>query len=527
MIDVVWIGIAFGLGLLARQVGLPPLVGFLLAGFVLSALGRSGGETLQTISDLGITLLLFTIGLKLKIGSLLRPQVWGVASLHLIIVSIALGGVLLALAGSGLELLSGLRWPQCLLLGFALSFSSTVFGMKVLEGRADVSSVYGTTIIGILIVQDLAAVAFLAASTGKLPSWWALLLVPGLWPLRWVLFRTLERAGHGELLVLFGLTIAVGGDELFRLVGLKGDLGALTLGVLLAAHRSADELAKALFAFKDLFLLGFFLSVGMQGLPGAEAWLIAITLVLLVAGKSFLFFWLLVRFRMRSRTSLLAALGLASYSEFGLIVAALAGAQGWLDPAWLTVLALTLALSFVAASPVNERVLALYRRHRERLLAMQHPRRRPEEQEIEPQAAEVLIFGMGRVGTGAYDELHDAGFRAVVGIDSAADVAARHEAAGRQVIRASGTDLDFWDRLRLDPDKLRLVLLALPRVEENEFAARQLRQHGYRGRVGALVKYPDEGERLQAAGVDRVYNLYQEAGAGLALDTLASEAAAD
>ena len=72
--DVVWISVAFVLGLLASLIGLPPLVGFLVTGFVLGFFGMAGGEVLDKIADLGITLLLFTVGLKMDVRALLRPQ---------------------------------------------------------------------------------------------------------------------------------------------------------------------------------------------------------------------------------------------------------------------------------------------------------------------------------------------------------------------------------------------------------------------------------------------------------------------
>ena len=81
--DVLLIAVAFFFGLLAQQFGLPPLVGFLISGFVLKALGQRGGETLDTISSVGVTLMLFTIGLKLRLRGLLRPEVWAGTSLHI------------------------------------------------------------------------------------------------------------------------------------------------------------------------------------------------------------------------------------------------------------------------------------------------------------------------------------------------------------------------------------------------------------------------------------------------------------
>ena len=518
MFDAAWIGIAFLLGMGARLVGLPPLVGYLATGFVLFGLGMDAGGTLDHIAQIGITLLLFTIGLKLQLGTLLRPQVWAVTSIHMALISLLLPAILLGAGAAGLAFAAELKPTTALLLGFALSFSSTVFAVKVLEDKGELSSIYGSTAIGILIMQDIAAVIFLAASTGKIPNAWALLLLPGLVPLRWLLQRIMDRAGHGELLILFGLAVALGGAQLFDLAGIKGDLGALILGVLLASHRSAGELFKALVGLKDVFLVGFFLSIGLKGTPGMDALLVAVLLVVLLPLKSALYFWLLAKWRMRARTAFLASLNLSNYSEFGLIVAAIGAANGWLADQWLTTLAIALALSFVAASPLNTLAHHMYMRSRRWLVRFQHPQRLSEEEEIDPGDATVLIFGMGRVGTGAHDALSEQVGEKVVGIDHSPEIVARQRAAGRNVIQASATDPDFWARLKLDHGTIRLVMLALPQNQENVVGARQLKNFGYSGRIAAIAKYEDDSERLRAAGVDSVFNLYAEAGSGFAED---------
>ncbi|OAD22876.1 Sodium/hydrogen exchanger, partial [Candidatus Thiomargarita nelsonii] len=74
--DPIWIAIAFLFGALSRGIGLPPLVGFLIAGFVLNFFGFTNGHFLNEMADLGIALLLFTIGLKLKIKDLLQVEIW-------------------------------------------------------------------------------------------------------------------------------------------------------------------------------------------------------------------------------------------------------------------------------------------------------------------------------------------------------------------------------------------------------------------------------------------------------------------
>ena len=305
--DVSWVSLAFLLGFLARLIGLPPLVGFLATGFLLNYLGIASGEMLPKLADLGITLLLFTVGLKLNPKVLLRPQVWSVTALHISIIIPLFGAAIFGLAVMGVSLFSGLDLKLALMLAFTLSFSSTVFVVKTLEKKGEMKSLHGRVAIGILIMQDLAAVIFLAASTGKLPSPWALLLFL-LIPLRPLFHYLLRKIGHGELLILYGMVLALGGAELFELGGVKDDLGALIMGVLISTHPKSKEMAKSMLGFKDLFLVGFFLSIGMSGQLSLEALIIGLLLVPFVFIKSALFFALMTRFKLRARTSLLATL---------------------------------------------------------------------------------------------------------------------------------------------------------------------------------------------------------------------------
>lgn len=99
--DVAWIALAFVLGLVSRTVGLPPLVGFLAAGFALNLYGIANGEVLRKLADLGITLLLFTVGLKLSPRTFARPQVWAVTGLHMSIVVVVFGTAIHLLAPLG------------------------------------------------------------------------------------------------------------------------------------------------------------------------------------------------------------------------------------------------------------------------------------------------------------------------------------------------------------------------------------------------------------------------------------------
>jgi len=503
---VVWLTVAFVLGLLVRTVGLPTLIGFLAAGFVLSALGHRSVPLLEQVAHVGIDLLLFTVGLKLRLRNVLRPEVFGGALIHLAVTTLLLTPVL--------HLVAGLAWLPALLVAIALGFSSTVLAAKALEEKRELRAFHGRVAIGILIVQDLVAVAVLSIAGGHAPSPLALglLVLPFLRPL---FFRLLDLTGHDELLVLLGLLLAlVFGAFAFHAVGLSGELGALVMGALFAEHPRAKELGDALWSLREVLLVGFFLQIGLTGLPPWEAILAALALVLLVVPlKALLFFFVLLRFKLRARSSYLTGLSLASYSEFGLIVAALGADAGWLSPDWLALLALTVALSFAVAAPLNRRSHDLYERLALRLARFERAERHPDDEPISLGAAQLLIMGMGRVGTGAYDFLTGRHQR-VVGLDSDPGKVERHLRAGRRVLYGDAEDPGFWQKLRLD--NVKAVLLAMPDAEAKCIAATQLRRLGYRGLVSATSVFPEEAERITAAGCDLTFNYFSEAGVGFA-----------
>ncbi len=513
--DLLAIGTAFLGGLLARGIGLPPLVGYLIAGFGLYAAGARMTPVLREFAELGVTLLLFSIGLKLDVRKLLMPQIWATGSLHMLLMIAVGSGLLLLLGAMGIAGLTGLPAESLLLLAFGLSFSSTVFAIKVLEEKGESASLYARIAIGVLIIQDIAAVIYLGASTGKVPSIWALGLLL-LIPLRPLLQRLLEASGRGELQVLFGLTLALGGGQLFEMLGIKGDLGALILGALLANHARSADLARQLMGFKDLFLVGFFLGIGLSAPLTPDDMLLGLLLLLLIPLKSLLYFTLFTVTRLRVRTAFLATASLANFSEFGLIVLAIGVQQNAVDAQWLVTVAIAVSLSFLLAAPLNSLAYNHYPRLRGWLRRFENPRHIPEEADIEPGDARVLIFGMGRVGTGAYDSLCQHLTHPVLGVDQDEKVVAAHQAAGRRVIRGSATDPEFWDRMRLDDGQTEIILLALPNVHENVFAARQIRDGGFTGRIAATAKYDEDITTLRKAGVDAAFNLYAEAGAGFA-----------
>ncbi len=513
MFEVVCISFAFAFGLTVRRFGLPPLVGFLAAGFAINAFARPYGlpentdSILKHVAHLGVLLLLFTVGLKLRLGQLAQPHVAGGALVHF-----AIASMVLAL---GLTLAAGYDGNTGLLAAFALAFSSTVFSAKTLETKRDIGTFYGRTAIGILIVQDIIAMAILAIWGGKNPSPWALwvLAIPLARPL---LHRLLDLVGDDELLVLFGMLLAlVIGGMGFEAVGLSSEIGALVMGLILSTHRHAKRLSNALWGLKEIFLVGFFLQIGMTGLPQLSDLLFALAMVAILPLKGILFFFILTAFKLRARSAFMAAASLTAYSEFGLIVAA-----GVL-PEWLVPLALAVALSLMVSAPLNRFSQQIFERFEAPLERFQSAATHPDEQPTDLGDARYLVLGMGRTGSAAYQQLAELG-EAVIALDADTYKIAAHQQAGRNAVFADVEDAGFWRKL--DLSGVRAVILAIDNIEAKEYAALALRQRGFAGPIIAHVLSEDDLDRLRAAGATHTHLTMRNAGMSLANQAVAAVA---
>ncbi|MEX0971620.1 MAG: cation:proton antiporter [Paracoccaceae bacterium] len=508
MFEVITISFAFFFGLAVRQIGLPPLVGFLAAGFAVNIFGPPlgmptyTGETLHHVAHLGVLMLLFTVGLKLKLEQIAQPQVVGGALLHF--------AISVAVFLPGLKLFMGIDWNTALLIAIALSFSSTVLAAKLLETKRELGAFHGRTAIGILIVQDIIALVVLAIWSGQTPNIWAL-LVFGMPLMRPLLHKLLDFAGHDELLVLMGmmLSLVIGGMG-FQAMGLSSEIGALVMGVLLSSHSRAKELGSSLWSLKEIFLVGFFLQIGLTGLPDWGAMVFAIAVGIALALKGALFFALMVAFKLRARSAFLTALSLTAYSEFGLIVAA-----GVL-PEYLVPLAIAVSVSFVISAPLNRFAHPLFERYEEKLRGFERDTIHPDEQPKQMGDADVLIFGMGRTGSAAYLQIEQEGFKPL-GLDADLYKAKAHEEAGRNVMFADAEDSNFWRSCNLG--QIRAAILAMDDLEAKLIAARSLRQRGFTGPIVSHALHEAHEAQIRAAGANHTHLTMNQAGISLAEET--------
>lgn len=515
------------LGFAAAVLKMPPLVGYIAAGFALGALGWPTPGWIETVGDLGAALLLFSIGLDLDPRTLGRRLVAGTAAMTMVVITAATTlviGAAVLVAGLGVGRTAG--WPAALMLGFALASSSTVVIMKILEDRADATSLYGRVAVGTSILQDTSSIVLLVFIAGSVPSPWALvvvLLVPG----ATVLGRVLARVRHREMLALLGVAVGlVPGYQLFEAVGLPGTLGALVMGALLARHPRAVELAESFRPVQELLLVAFFVSIGSAGLPSAGSLIMALILVALLPLRSAAYTAALWYYRLRHRSAVLTGLAVASYSELALVVASVGVSQGMLGAEWLQSLSVAVALSFVVASVVNKRPGSLVLRLSHRMPDHAPDALHPAEAPLDVTGIEVVIFGMGRVGRTAYrrlcDELvTDDGVPdeatvpiPVMGVDSDADKVAELRAQGLNVVEGDATDTDFWQRL--GTGAVGTAVLAMSDPGANLAVLDWIEHHGFAGEVMAVASYEDEARKMRERGVNTVINAYDGIGSALA-----------
>jgi len=502
--DIIWIGVAFIAGFVAQQVKIPTIVGYLLAGLALSVVGiPDNSELIVAIGDLGVTLLLFTVGLHLRIKSIVQPEVLGVGSIHLLIS----GAVF-----TGIGLLAGWDITASLLVGIALGFSSTVLTAKSLEARGEINAYHGRIAIGVLILQDVVAIVLLAVSGGGQPSPLAIALV-GLVLLRPILIRLLVMSGTEELMLVYGLLLALGMGAIFKEVGLDSKLGALVAGLLLSGHPRADDLYEKLWGLKEVFLIGFFLQVGLSGLPSASEIPLLLLLFALLPVKGVLFFGLFTRFNLTGRTAFMSSVALTAYSEFALIVVTAGVAGGMIPTSVLPMVALLVTLSFIVNALLGRYAEALWGQVDESATEAETQNEHPERIPTTIGRTQYLIVGMGRAGTGAYDYFKEHGQRPL-GIDADPQVMEDHLDQGRRVIYGDSQDTNFWGAF--DLSNVKAILLLIPDKSRKVQATKLIRETGYDGHIHALVRYDDDISELLEAGVNEATQPISQAGKDIA-----------
>ena len=513
---LIYLGVVFVCGLLAWAVRLPPLIGFLAAGFALHAAGVEHVDSLDLFADIGVTLMLFAIGLRLDLRALMDKAVWLTASAHVLVMTLIGAGFITALGALGA--FGPTDFSVAVNIALVLSFSSTIVVIKILQDRGDEQALYGNICIGVLIMQDILAVAFMSILRGEPPRLASLLLV-AIVPLLALTTRRWYKLGHGELGALFGIVMALlPGYALFEWVGLSGSLGALIMGIVLSRSPGAEQLSHSLFTLKELLLVGFFVNIGFLGLPNLQNLADAALLLILLPVQGIAYWAILWGLGLRNRTSVLASLLLANYSEFALIIAALGVNDGWLNQRWLLSLVLAVSLSFVISAILNPQSVSRATRLAKRLPTRPPHKIHPEDRPINLGDAHALVLGVGRLGVSCYNELTEVYGTKVLGVEHDPARVRHLQERGYNVVEGDATDIDFWERVK-DSHQIDMIMLAMPAQHANVDAVKEIFASNINPEectISSVAMYREDVEELEELGINVVVHLQDGAGESLA-----------
>ncbi|MFT3931650.1 MAG: monovalent cation:proton antiporter-2 (CPA2) family protein [Spongiibacteraceae bacterium] len=468
---------------LSGRLGLGAVLGYLIAGVLIgpSAFAVvSDVESVLHISELGIIMLLFLIGLELQPNRLwvLRRLVFGLGTAQVVITGAAIALIAHAL---------GLKWPAAIVAGLGLAMSSTAFVMQTLAEKHQLSARHGREAFAILLFQDLAVIPLLALLPllsgehidSEQPGWQAALKAGLAIALATIASRTLVRPllravinfGGREIFTAAALLVVIGMAEGMVAVGLSASLGAFLAGVLLADSEYRHQLEATIAPFKGLLMGLFFMGVGMStniGLLGSEPLKIIGLVLLLVLIKAALLFAMRRVAGVSSATSLKLAIALAQGGEFAFVLFGLASQHQIFDRYHTDLLMVVVSISMLL-SPLlmllEEKLIAPR-------LEIEEPKR--EFDKIEVESHPVIIAGFGRVGqvVSRILNMRKIPFTAVDNSPQQVDFVRKF---GNKIYYGDPSHLDLLYAAKVDQAKL--FVLAVDDVEASIKTAEMVRRH--------------------------------------------------
>ena len=508
--------IAATLGILAHLFKQPALIGFIAAGIIVGSVSRSVNidtGVINSLSSLGIALLLFIVGLDLDLRELGRIGV------HAIIIGL---GQVIVTFGLGLLLshLLGFAILPSIYISAALTFSSTIIVVKLLSEKKDLKSLYGRIVVGVLIIQDLIAmVALLILSSGSPDKGIALFslgisLLKGIFLaaililLSRYLPKLLDLIGHSqELLYLFSIAWALGIALLAAspLIGLSVEVGGLLAGLTLANSSEHFQISSRLSPLRDFFVMMFFFGLGTNLILSASAIalkpLVALILFVLVINPLIVYV-IMITLGYRSRTSFLAGITMSQISEFSLILITLGATLGNITRAEESLVIIVGVITIFCSSYLITYADSIYRFLKPALKLTERKVTRPEEEVPQEKFINhVILIGAHRMGRTILKALESSGGRVLV-IDFDPVIVRELRAQGKPVIYGDITDQDIQELA--DLKKARAIISTVPDLRDNEAIMQAVRKENPKARVILTADDENAGRRLYSMGADYV-----------------------
>ncbi|MRH22045.1 sodium:proton exchanger [Rhodovulum strictum] len=519
------------LGIILRQ---PLIVSFIAVGLIAgpSALDLvRSDEQINLLSQLGIALLLFLVGIKLDV-KLIR-SLGGVAVLT------GLGQVAFtSIFGYLIGLALGLGHITSIYVAVALTFSSTIIIVKLLSDKREIDSLHGQIALGFLIVQDLvvvlamivlSAIGIGAAAEGHgsgsvvvvLSSGVAMVALVILF-VRYVANPLTERLARApELLVIFAIAQAAIFAAIGDFVGLGKEVGGLLAGVSLASTPYRETIAARLSPLRDFLLLFFFIALGSSldlSLLGTHVGGAVIFSLFVLIGNPLIVLVIMGAMGYRKRTGFLAGLTVAQISEFSLIFIAMGVALGHVEQDALGLVTLVGLVTIAASTYMITYSHQLYRLF-EPVLGIFERRETPREPNggnaPSTEGFPVLVFGLGRFGAAIAVRLQKRGVR-VLGIDFNPQAVRRARALGIRAKYGDASDPEFVAELPLARadwivSTVPIHVGGLSHEDTRRTLIQMAQTGGFHGRIAVTSHNVKDTEELIAAGADIVLEPFQDA----------------
>jgi glutathione-regulated potassium-efflux system protein KefB len=497
---------------LAKRWRLGAVLGYLGAGALIGPSGlRLVGNTEQIaqISELGVVLMLFVIGMELSPQRLwvMRRSVFGSGSLQVVATSVLVGGIALAF---------GIDWKAALVIGLGLALSSTAIDLQLLAERKELNSPHGRLAFAMLLFQDVAAIPILAlipilggghaSQTNALGELFAalrviatiaLVVVGGRYLLRPMFRVAAQQIGTPEVFTATALLVVMGTAWLMQLSGISMSLGAFLAGVLLADSEYRHEIEAQIEPFRGLLLGLFFISVGMSldlHLAMAQPQLVgSLLLGLLVLKATVLYAISRGVAREDHVQSLALAALLAQGGEFAFVVFTLAAGNELISAQQRDLAILVITLS-MAATPLLVRLRA-------EVAPVVKTRPTREYDKFDAATPRVIIAGMGRVGQIVARMLN---------ANRIAFTALESDPEQVDFMRHFGNTVYFGDASRLDllraaqADKAEIFVIATEEPDANLRTARLLKRHFPHLKVFARARNRQHVFKLMDLSVDNI-----------------------
>jgi len=510
-------------GLWLRQ---PLIVSFIAVGILVGPAGiglLTRHEEVELLASIGISLLLFVVGLKLDFQTVrtLGPVALATGIGQIVFTSVF--GYLIAL-GLGMDSLTAVY------VAVALTFSSTIIIVKLLSDKREIDALHGRIAVGFLIVQDVAVILAMIAITAiggerpgdeSLAMHTAVIVVKGLGFLGAIALlavfvlpaATRQLARSPELLVLAGIAWAVVLAATGELLGLSKEVGAFVAGASLASTPYREAIGSRLVTVRDFLLLFFFIDLGARldlSILGATLGAAAVLSAFVLVGNPIIVMAIMGAMGYRKRTSFLAGLTVAQISEFSLILGALGVSVGHLDQEAMglitTVGLITIALStymIIYSARLYEAIapwLSVFERRA--------PYREAGVDTTPTTAADAIVLGLGRYGGGIMRHLLLRN-RRVVGVDFDPEALARWREEGVPVVYGDASDPELFDHLPLQ--HVNWVVSTAPDLETSRVLLQHLRDRGFAGKIAVACRSADEADVLRLDGADVLLRPYADA----------------